>query len=93
MSGDEGRPRGRYAVRFSGDITKEAARALRTHHMGLQRRDTFFSSPVPYSTTVVVRARSTADAIARVRHALEHAGTFSGFEAVAFGDRKDDGDD
>jgi hypothetical protein len=90
MSGDEERPRGRYAVRFRGEITKEATRALRTHYMGLQRRDTFFSAPVPYSTTVVVRASSTEDAIARVRQALEPAGTFSGFEAAAFGDRKDD---
>jgi hypothetical protein len=82
MSADD--DRGRYAVRFSGEITKDAARALRVAHMGLQRRDTFFDAPVPYSTTVVLRASGEADAVERVREALEGAGEFSGFEAVAF---------
>jgi hypothetical protein len=84
---------GRYAVRFSGEITKEAARTLRSHHMGLQRRDTFFESPVPYSTTVVVLADNETDAVARVREALYGHGEFVGFEAVGLADQPDDGED
>jgi hypothetical protein len=52
-----------------------------------------FASPVPYSTTVVVQPASTGDAISRVRRALEGAGAFSGFEAMAFTQRRDDADD
>ncbi|MEA2178128.1 MAG: hypothetical protein QOG77_1425 [Solirubrobacteraceae bacterium] len=83
---------GRYAVRFSGEMTKDAAGALRTQHMGLQRRDTFFDAPVPYSTTVVVRAASEDDAVDRVRRALDGTGEFSGFQAVAFAPQTDDED-
>jgi hypothetical protein len=52
--------------------------------MGRQRRDTFFDEPVPYSTTVVLQAESTEDAVARVRSALEGLGDFAGFEATTF---------
>jgi hypothetical protein len=76
--------RGRYAVRFSGEMTKDAGRALREGRMGLQHRDTFFDAPVPYSTTVVLRAASEEDAVDQVRRALDGTGDFSGFEAVAF---------
>jgi hypothetical protein len=82
---------GRYAVRFSGEITKDATRALRAGRMGLQRRDTFFESPLPYSTTVVVRAASEDDAIARVREALRGTGEFAGFEALPFSAPRGDG--
>ena len=81
---------GRYAVRFSGEITKDAARSLRSHHMGLQRRDTFFASPVPYSTTVVALADDEQDAIARVRQALDGHGEFAGFQAVGLADQPDE---
>ena len=90
MSADD--DRGRYAVRFSGEITKDATKALREQRMGLQRRDTFFDAPVPYSTTVVVRATSEADAADRVRQALEGTGDFSGFEAAAFSAPVEDDD-
>lgn len=95
MSTDDERPRGlgRYAVRFSGELSVEAMQALREAHMGLQHRDTFFPSPVPYSTTVVVRAAGDEDAIARVRQALDGVGKFAGFDAVPFADREDDRDD
>jgi hypothetical protein len=75
----------RYAVRFSGDMTKDAMAALRSARMGLQRTDSFFADKVPYSTTVVVQADDTADAVARVRAALEGHGDFAGFEGTAFG--------
>jgi hypothetical protein len=90
MSADD--DRGRYAVRFSGEISKDATRALREQRMGLQHRDTFFDAPVPYSTTVVVRATSEADATGRVRQALDGTGDFSGFEAVAFSPPAEDDD-
>ncbi len=93
MSDEEQRELGRYAVRFSGEMTKDAAKALRSHHMGLQHRDTFFAFLVPYSTTVVVRAASERDAIDRVRRALDGRGDFAGFEAVAFAAQRDDGED
>ena len=75
---------GRYAVRFSGEITKEATAALRAGHMGLQRTDSFFGEPVPYSTTVVLRAGDEREAVSRVQSALEGHGDFSGFEATPF---------
>ena len=80
----------RYAVRFSGELTKEATRALRGGRMGLQRRDTFFAEPIPYSTTVVVQADDAADAVAKVRGALEGTGDFAGFEATGFGRYRED---
>jgi hypothetical protein len=80
----------RYAVRFNGDMTKDATKALRAGHMGLQRRDTFFAEPIPYSTTVVVQAKGTDDAIAKVRGALDGTGDFAGFEATAFRAYRDD---
>jgi hypothetical protein len=73
---------GRYAVRFSGELTKEATAALRAGHMGLQHTDSFFGDPVPYSTTVVLRASDEGDALSRVRGALEGNGDFSGFQAT-----------
>jgi hypothetical protein len=80
-------------VRFSGDLSKDAARALRSARMGRQRRDTFFAEPVPYSTTVVLQAEDEADAIARVRAALDGLGEFTGFEATRFAARAQDADD
>jgi hypothetical protein len=74
---------GRYAVRFSGELTNEATAALRAGHMGLQHTDSFFGEPVPYSTTVVLRADDEGDAVSRVRGALEGHGDFSGLEATA----------
>ena len=83
---------GRYAVRFSGEMTKEATAALRSARMGLQHTDSFFADQVPYSTTVVVQAGDEAEAVARVRGALEGHGDFSGFAATAFETyREDDG--
>ena len=83
---------GRYAVRFSGEMTKEAAAALRAGHMGLQHTDSFFGEPVPYSTTVVLRAGDEGEAVSRVRSALEGHGDFAGFEATAFEAYRDDED-
>jgi len=74
----------RFAVRFSGELTKAAMKALRAHHMGLQHNDTFFASPVPYSTTVVVRAEDDADAVEQVRDALAGHGHYVGFQARRF---------
>ena len=71
-------------VRFSGDLSKDAAKALRSARMGRQRRDTFFGEPLPYSTTVVLMAESPEDAVARVRAALDGHGDFAGFEATSF---------
>ena len=83
---------GRYAVRFSGELTKEATDALRAGHMGLQRTDSFFGEPVPYSTTVVLRASDESDAVSQVRGALEGHGDFGGFEATAFEAYREDED-
>jgi hypothetical protein len=83
---------GRYAVRFSGEMTTEATAALRAGHMGLQRTDSFFGEPVPYSTTVVLRASDEGDAVSRVRGALEGHGDFTGFEAAAFDAYREDDD-
>lgn len=71
-------------VRFSGDLSKDAAKALRVARMGRQRRDTFFDEPLPFSTTVVLMAESADDAVARVRAALDGLGDFVGFEATSF---------
>ena len=81
---------GRYAVRFSGEMTKEATAALRAGHMGLQRTDSFFGEPVPYSTTVVLRASDEGDAVARVRDARRGHGDFSGFEAAPLESYRED---
>jgi hypothetical protein len=83
---------GRYAVRFSGEMTKEATAALRAGHMGLQRTDSFFGEPLPYSTTVVLRAGDEGDAVSQVRSALSGHGDFSGFEATALAAYREDGD-
>jgi hypothetical protein len=80
-------------VRFSGDLSKEAAKALRAERMGRQRRDSFFDEPLPYSTTVVVRADGPEDAVARVRQTLEGLGEFVGYEATAFTRRREEQDD
>jgi hypothetical protein len=80
----------RFAVRFSGEMTKEAGSALREHRMGLQHSDTFFDEPVPYSTTVVLLAEDEGDAVAQVRGALEGMGEFSGFAATELSPRRDD---
>ena len=61
--------------------------------MGRQRRDTFFAEPLPYSTTVVLQAEDEADAIARVRTALDGHGEFAGFEATTFSAHDDVADD
>ena len=74
----------RFVVRFSGDLSKQAAKALRVAHMGRQRRDTFFEEPLPYSTTVVLYAENPEDAIVRVRAALDGLGDFTGFESTSF---------
>ncbi len=71
-------------MRFNGDLSKAAAKALRVAHMGRQRRDTFFDEPLPYSTTVVLQAESAQDAVARVRAALDGLGDFAGFESTPF---------
>ena len=81
---------GRYAVRFSGEITQDAMAALREERMGLQRTDSFFEDRVPYSTTVVLQADDEADAVSRVRAALTGHGDFSGFQAAAFGAYRED---
>ena len=65
-------------------MSKQAAKALRAARMGRQRRDTFFEEPLPYSTTVVLQAEDEADAIARVRAALDGLGDFTGFESTSF---------
>ena len=65
-------------------MSKQAAKALRAAHMGRQRRDTFFPEPLPYSTTVVLYAENPADAVARVRSALDGLGSFAGFESTSF---------
>jgi hypothetical protein len=83
----------RYAVRFSGDMTKDAMAALRAGRMGLQRTDSFFAEKVPYSTTVVVQADDVDDAVARVRAALQGTGDFAGFEGTAFGRPRTDDED
>jgi hypothetical protein len=83
-------PRARFAVRFVGDMSAEAAKALRRRHMGPQTSDSFFAEPIPYSTTVVVLAADADDAVTQVRDALEGLGEFSGFEAVAFSRRHRD---
>lgn len=80
----------RFAVRFVGEMSREAGKALREQRMGMQHRDAFFAAPLPYSTTVVLLAADEGEAIARVRAALEGHGDFSGFEATAFGPRRDD---
>jgi hypothetical protein len=85
-----GHDTGRYAVRFSGELTKDATGALRSGRMGLQHTDSFFGEPVPYSTTVVLRAEGEEDAVARVRDALAGHGDFSGFEAVGLSEYRDD---
>jgi len=48
---------------------------------------------VPYSTTVVLQAEDEADAIARVRAALDGLGEFTGFEATRFAARAEEADD
>jgi hypothetical protein len=90
MSTDD---RGRYAVRFSGEITKAAIRALRAGRMGTQHTDSFFGEPIPYSTTVVLRASSEADAVEQVRTALADAGDYAGFEARALAPVREDPED
>ena len=90
MSHDSDQASGRFAVRFVGDMSVEAAQALRRAHMGRQRKDSFFADPIPYSTTVVLRADDEGDAVARVRAALDGLGEFAGFEARALSTRRDD---
>ena len=74
----------RYVVRFSGDLSKQAAKALRTAHWGASAATRFFAEPLPYSTTVVLYAESPEDAVARVRSALDGLGDFAGFESASF---------
>ena len=93
MTSDDDRRLDRYAVRFAGDMSAEAAQALRDRRMGRQRHDTFFPEPLPYSTTVVLVAADEHDAVAQVRRALEGLGDFVGFEARGFARRGDEGED